>query len=209
MTAASKMVQLRMPFMPVLGDAVLSDDGVYRYSLSRSLDHLGAHETVASDGTPRRRCLFIMLNPSTADALKNDPTVEKCVKLARSARVMRGPGLAGSVSGVWEVDVKGHHVLDIGNLFAFRATSPIELRSASCRPIGPDNDRHLRELVARAHTVVLAWGKHGSLFGRDQEVLALLEGKAVHCIRENMDGSPVHPLYQRDDSSFVPWVGKR
>jgi hypothetical protein len=63
----------------------------------------------------------------------------------------------------------------------------------------------LKELIERAHSVVLGWGKHGAYLGRDREVMALVtdSGKPLYCIKQNLDGSPVHPLYQRDDSKFV------
>lgn len=87
MTAArSRMVQVQLPFMPKSSDAVLSDCGTYRYALSRSLDHQAIDDEFVQGTTNvlRSRCLFVMLNPSTADADVNDPTIEKCIKLARS-----------------------------------------------------------------------------------------------------------------------------
>ncbi len=89
--------------MPKLSAAVLSDCGVYRYTLSRSLDHQGIDDEVSQrTGMPRKRCLFVMLNPSTADADTNDPTIEKCIKLARH----------------W-----GYDRLDVVNLYAYRAAA--------------------------------------------------------------------------------------
>src|SRR5437588_2477108 len=89
------------------GSAVFSPDGRYRYLLTRRL------------GRSRRVATFIMLNPSTADAINNDPTIRKCVGFARR----------------W-----GCGLLQVVNLFALRATEPRVLRAAA-DPVGPENSR--------------------------------------------------------------------
>ena len=220
MTAArSRMVQQPLPFMPVLGDATISECGMYRYTLSRSLDHLGVNSPITTEGIRRRRCLFVMLNPSVADALVNDPTIEKIIKFARELR------LATSSDGT-DFELRQHHVLDVGNLYAYRATDPKELRRAAAqdvlglgtRIIGPDNDVHLSRMAYGAETVVIGWGANSPLPERAGEVINLLraaqarrfgvrhEETTLYCLKQNKDGSPIHPLYQRDDSQFVPYV---
>lgn len=189
--ARSKMVQVRLPFMPELSAAELSSCGTYRYTLTRSLDHQGVADLLIQ-GTElaRRRCLFVMLNPSTADAYANDPTIEKCIKLARR----------------W-----GYQVLDVVNLYAYRATDPKALRHAGIPAdlgmniIGPSNDNWIASLGASASRVVLAWGGNSPMPERAECVLRILEtvyGLDLFCIKQNKDGSPVHPLYQRDDSEL-------
>jgi hypothetical protein len=188
-TARSKMVQVPLPFMPKLSDAELSPCGTYRYMLSRSLDHQGVDDLLIQ-GTERarRRCLFVMLNPSTADALLNDPTIEKCIKFARA----------------W-----GYQRLDVVNLYAYRATDPKALRVAAVPSqlgtniIGPNNDNWIASLAADASRVVLAWGGNSPMPERAGHVLRILETvghQDLCCLKQNKDGSPVHPLYQRDDS---------
>ena len=68
--------------------------------------------------------LFIMPNPSTADELTEDPTINRCVGFVRS----------------W-----GFVSLAVGNLFAYRATYPGEL-CASPDPVGSENDHWLTKL---------------------------------------------------------------
>ena len=144
--------------------AVLSPCGRYRYCLSRTWP------------TGRGTVLFIMLNPSTADAETDDPTIRRCVAFARR----------------W-----GFQQLIVGNLFAWRATSPRELRQVG-DPIGPENDRHLVEMSVSADAIIVAWGAHGGYRNRSQHVLGLL-GSVEH-LGLTKQGHPRHPLYLRADT---------
>src|SRR5438128_11131670 len=110
----------------VIGGATFSRDRRYRYRLWRRWDR------------SRAVVAFVMLSPSTADAMHDDPTIRRCVGFAR----------AWGCGGV-----------DVVNLFALRATDPRALRKAA-DPIGPANERHLRRAVRAAGLVVLAWGAH-------------------------------------------------
>ncbi len=117
--------------------------------------------------------MFLMLNPSTATDAEDDPTIRRCIGYARS----------------W-----GY----VGNLFAYRATAPTALQRAA-HPVGPDNDRMLREMVAQSRLVVAAWGSHGAKYGRRvQEVLNLVR-QPLYCLRPLCSGPPAHPLRQRKD----------
>jgi hypothetical protein len=120
---------------------------------------------------------FIGLNPSTADATADDPTVRRCVGFAKT----------------W-----GFGGVDVVNLFAFRATEPRVLRRAA-DPTGTENDAHLLEVAATAGRVVAAWGIHGSYRGRDEAVLGLLRaaGVKVSCLSHTQAGHPRHPLYAK------------
>lgn len=121
--------------------------------------------------------MFLMLNPSTATDAEDDPTIRRCSGYARS----------------W-----GYGGLYVGNLFAYRATDPTELRRAA-DPVGPDNDRALLEMVAQCGLVVAAWSNHGARYGRRvREVLGLVE-RPLYCLRSLRSGHPAHPLYQRRD----------
>jgi hypothetical protein len=143
----------------ILGSAVFSKCGRYRYVLRRTWNESGP--TV----------LIIGLNPSTADAECDDPTIRRCIGFARD----------------W-----GYGSLLVGNLFAYRATHPRVLKSVA-DPIGPRNDSWLRNLVRQADFVVAAWGIHGSLHSRDMQVLAAVSD--VHCLGVTKAGYPRHPLY--------------
>lgn len=137
------------------------------------------------DASPAR-VTFVMLNPSTADGTQDDPTIRRCVGFARS----------------W-----GFGGVDVVNLFAFRATSPIDLfRTAD--PVGPDNDAHLRRLTGDGRTVVAAWGKQGAMASeRAEQVRHLLHHAGVepYAIAFTRCGTPRHPLYLRGDLSPQPF----
>jgi hypothetical protein len=159
----------------VKASAVLSPGGSYRYLLSREWD----------EALPR--CLFIMLNPSTADATQDDPTIRRCIGFAKA----------------W-----GYGTLDVCNLFAWRATDPKALLKVA-DPVGPENDAHIRRAAAGAGLVVCAWGNHGMLMLRGKAVNDLLrrEGIASSCLGVTGTGQPKHPLYLRGDSIAVQYGG--
>lgn len=152
-------------------DAVISECGQYRYWLSRHWDD-----------TLRPAC-FVMLNPSTADARQDDPTIRRCVSFARSW------GAGGVV---------------VVNLFAFRSTDPSGLRLVT-DPVGPENDTHLRRAVEQCHPVVAAWGAGGGLRNRAAGVQSLLlqVGLPVTCLGVTKDGHPRHPLYVKGSQELV------
>jgi hypothetical protein len=150
--------------------ARISDDGLYRYTLSREWDE--------GDGT----CLFVMLNPSTADATEDDPTIRRCVGFAKS----------------W-----GYRRLEVGNLFAFRATQPDDLFLAD-DPVGQHDDFWLMWLYGRADRIVAAWGAHAKATARATEVLrrvhASIFSDLVVSLGTTKDGAPRHPLYVKGDT---------
>lgn len=130
---------------------------------------------------------LIMLNPSTADADNDDPTIRRCISFARR---------------------EGFGGIGVLNLFAFRATSPMDMKSAD-DPVGPDNDYYSRWLMSHAHaadmSVLAAWGAHGSHLGRDTYVrgLAKMYGARLVTLGTTKDGHPRHPLYVRGDQPLV------
>lgn len=140
----------------------------YRYSLWREWE-----ETAPRVG-------FVMLNPSRADASVNDPTIRRCIALARS----------------W-----GYGSLEVVNLFAYRTAHPEELRQAQ-EPIGTDNDRYLHSLAERVEQIVLAWGNWGNWQGRDRAVLEFFPATRLWCLGLTRLGQPKHPLYL--PASVVP-----
>lgn len=142
----------------------------YRYTLVRTIDHgfLGAPHQAETVN-------FIMLNPSTATATLDDPTIRRCAGYARR----------------W-----GYGTLVVTNLFAYRATAPADMLAAA-DPIGPENDAYISRAARGAALVVAAWGQHGAHRRRDEQVRRLVQaaGKDVHYLRLNANGQPAHPLY--------------
>lgn len=152
--------------------AIISACGKYRYLLTRKWD-------IGRDLT------FVMLNPSTADADIDDPTIRKCIGFAQRF------GYAG---------------LQVVNLFAYRATKPKDCFAAA-DPIGPDNDEHIYNVVVASPEVVCAWGPHASKTKRPAQVLEFLkhEGITPKCLHITKDGSPGHPLMLSYDRPLLPY----
>lgn len=143
--------------------AVYSDCERYRYLLTRVWDPSG------------RRALFVMLNPSTATEVQNDPTVERCERRARAL---------------------GFGAFRVTNIFAWRATDPKNMRAAE-EPIGPGNDAAIADSVPWADQVICAWGTHGAHLDRGPQVEALLRatGERMYHLGLSKAGHPKHPLY--------------
>ena len=156
-----------MSDIPVYSGAYFSPDGVYRYTLRR--DFLTGSGTVA----------FVLLNPSTADATENDPTVTRCVNYAMS----------------W-----GYSALYVLNIFALRSTDPKALY-AHPDPVGPENDDSFRAVLPLCKEVVCGWGNHGTMHNRNLDVIALIKDAGLQpmALRVTQDGNPQHPLYLRRD----------
>lgn len=144
-------------------DAHLSECGKYRYWLSR----------VWNEALPLT--CWIMLNPSTADATEDDPTIRRCMKFAQK----------WGAGGIYVV-----------NLFALRSTDP-KLLAQSLDPIGLDNDRCIMCGCAVWLAVVAAWGVNGVFMGRDRQVTQMLAecGVQLKCLGVTKHGHPRHPLY--------------
>ncbi|MEJ6402453.1 DUF1643 domain-containing protein [Yoonia sp. 2307UL14-13] len=153
----------------VHSSAVYSECEMYRYALTREW---GAG----------KRLVFIMLNPSKATELANDPTIERCQRRAVAL---------------------GFGAFRVVNLFAWRATDPRDLRAAA-EPIGVANDPTIQEAVAWADQVIAAWGVHGDLLGRGEAVKAKLDGP-IYTLGLTKHGHPRHPLYLRYDQQPVLW----
>jgi len=128
--------------------------------------------------------MFIGLNPSTADENNDDPTVRRCIRYAFD----------------W-----GYGGLCMANIFAFRATDPVEMKRAA-DPIGPENDKYLIELSEGAGIVVIAWGNHGSFHDRGNQVLKLLDDFFYLGLTKSKQ--PKHPLYLRKDLKPINGSGK-
>lgn len=153
--------------------AIYSDCERYRYSLTRIWD---------DDG---QKVLFVMLNPSTATEVQNDPTVERCERRARTL------GFGG---------------FQVTNIFAWRDTDPRNMRAAA-DPVGPQNDKTILAGADWADSIVCAWGTHGAHLNRGAQVEALLRS-AQHPLLQlglTKDGHPKHPLYIGYAVRPEPW----
>lgn len=154
--------------------AVFSPCRRYRYRLWRTWDEKLPVAT------------FIMLNPSTADDVENDPTVERCQRRAMQL------GFGG---------------LRVANLFAWRSTDPEALYSATTDPVGRLNDQAIYEQSKDAGIVICAWGTHGNHMGRGKQVLEMLRETGIqpHYLQLNRDGTPKHPLYVSYETQPTPY----
>ena len=155
--------------------ADFSHDRRYRYWLEARLsDDAGV-------------CLFVMLNPSTADEFQSDPTVTRAKGFARS----------------W-----GYGTLWVCNIFALRSTDPKALRQPG-DPIGEENDHHILKSAREADRIVCAWGNHGEHLDRGDETVRMLRkaglsGKMRHLGMTKLN-QPKHPLYLRADTQPIAW----
>lgn len=163
------------------GRAIFSTCGRYRYTLERAWASIP------------RYVLWIMLNPSTADAEKNDATIRRCLGFARE----------WNYTGIL-----------VGNLYGWRATKPQELwdtARAGVDVIGPENPRHIVGLLRRAALVVCAWGQEGPVQRARFDVLqAIRQHHAPHILRMNQGKlgdmqQPSHPLMLRRGLKPVRW----
>lgn len=157
--------------------AVLSIDRKYRYRLTRDVLEAG-------DGA----CCFVMLNPSTADEVIDDPTIRRCIGYARRFNCAR---------------------LEVVNLFAYRSTDPEELYGMTrSDAVGPENDVHIAEACNASDIIICAWGNHGALFNRAGDVVSLIKAQQgaapMMALKINTKSrQPAHPLYLRADAILV------
>ena len=188
--------------------ASFSADERHRYTLTRDLEagakriramtSHGRPAVVAYSPTPssgssilrtysERRCLFVMLNPSTATDTVDDPTIRRCSRFAAS----------------W-----GFDRLMVVNLFSLRSTDPRALYVDETAEGDPENLTTILTVARDAHLIVCAWGAHGSLRGRAEAVARELRaaGRQLHVLKLTKDGHPGHPLYLRGDSRPVTMV---
>lgn len=162
-------------------DALLSSDGRYRYWLTRKW----------ADGM---RVCWVMLNPSTADASTDDPTIRRCIVFSKA----------------W-----GFGSLIVVNLWAARTPDPKALLTLG-DPVGPDNAEAVELAINGSAQVVLAWGTFPARMAAKGYERLRPEGAArdalvpVGCLGRTGDGHPKHPLARGrhripDDQPIIPW----
>jgi len=185
-SSVSVDVQMGLSFESRERGATLSDCGLYRYSLWRRWDYT------------EPSVLFVMLNPSTADAGNDDPTIRKCIGFAKRW------GLGG---------------IRVVNLYAYRATYPRDLTEAVGAGIDPvaasqrwarnANDAAITSAASDAARIIAAWGAWTGPFDlRVSRVQRLLAGRHVEALKLTKHGHPWHPLMARYDlEPLTYWSG--
>jgi hypothetical protein len=159
--------------------AIISRDGKYRYRLERTIN----------TGNPRKLGV-LMVNPSTADAEVDDPTIRRVLGF------MNRLGFGTAI---------------VGNKFAQRTPHVKELAVDPIVAEGPENDKHLRAIMEDADSLLVAWGPVGKLHHplrqrwKDVVRLADAAGKTMYCLGTAQDGHPRHPLMLANDAPFVEW----
>jgi hypothetical protein len=162
--------------------ALVSPCGKFRYRLGRKWD---------IDSVARHLIHFVMLNPSTADADIDDPTIRKCMGFA---------------------DRLGFNEIRVTNLYAYRATDPKDLARNGWQ-IGPDNDHWLSDVACDSHLthgdepVVLAWGANARGHLRAKQVVQMMQSLGAHLFTLHTlgDGTPAHPLMLPYSCRLTPY----
>lgn len=182
--------------------ATISKCGKYRYTLWREwrgagLDKnwqwLGGKDPSGERYGFPKNCVFVMLNPSTADGEQDDPTIRRCVGFAKA----------------W-----GFDRLVVVNLFAFRATEPKTLLALKHDddPVGTENQERIRKIIQDAGLIVCAWGAHGGHMGQDETLLGWLAQDNIYdapirALGLTKEGHPKHPLYVPAKAALIPFDG--
>lgn len=145
----------------------------YRYHLTRTWEPAG------------QKALFVMLNPSTATEVQNDPTVERCERRARAL---------------------GFGAFRVTNIFAWRDTDPRAMKRAA-DPVGPANNAAILDGCTWADRIIAAWGTHGAHLSRGPVVEALMRntGQTIYHLGLSQSGHPKHPLYIAYSQQPLPW----
>ena len=148
--------------------AAISDCELYRYRLTREWDNDAA------------QLCIVMLNPSTADASKDDPTIRRCMRFTQD----------------W-----GFNELIMVNLFAYRTPHPSVLMKSK-HPVGPGNRRALHRVCDGAQRIVVAWGTHGTHLNQESRFADIWTDHTLYCFGVSKNDQPLHPLYQRREAKL-------
>lgn len=149
--------------------AIISKDGRYRYELRRIWQ------------SKTGLVCWVMLNPSTANANFDDPTIRRCM----------------GYTAQW-----GYGGIVVTNLFALRSKDPKELYKSD-DPIGPENYHYIFQASWGAALTVAAWGIKGRYLKQDEKVLAQLTD--VHYLTLTKDKQPGHPLFLKGNLRPIKW----
>jgi len=160
-------------FLNVIKDAILDETRTYRYMLKRQW------------GEDNNNFVnFVLLNPSTANEERDDPTVMACIALAQNM---------------------GFDGLYITNLFALRTKNPDTLKQNK-NPIGDKNDTFIKRYALKSKRIIIAWGNHGEFLRRGEKVIHIISQIQVpYCFEITKKGNPRHPLYIKRSTHPFPW----
>jgi hypothetical protein len=153
--------------------AIISDSGKFRFQLWRIWD------------ADKPKVLWVMHNPSKANAIDDDATIRRCVGFSK----------------LW-----GYGGLYVGNLFPYRATDPKELYKLEVNDLVPAENRvHLFDMINICQIHILAYGNP---IVKDFTPLVTILDKRWHCIKLTKAGNPCHPLYLKSDLKPIPIINK-
>jgi hypothetical protein len=126
-------------------------------------------------------CTWIGLNPSIADETQLDPTLRRIRAFSAAS---------------------GYNGFIMTNLFGLVSTDPDQLYTVD-DPVGPENDHYILQAATETRKVVVAWGILGGYQKRCQTVLKMLACFEVMCLKETMEGYPIHPLYVAGNTELI------
>lgn len=151
----------------VVEPAIFSANRRYRYELRRLVNATAGGEIA-----------WVMLNPSTANEVKDDPTIRRCIDFSRR----------------WQF-----RSLRVVNLLPIRTPSPKEAIAWYYPPIEPayfENLKYIERATQEVDCVMMAWGAHGyRLMGDDTRENICCWTDEAWILGWTQMGQPKHPLY--------------
>lgn len=152
-----------------MNNVIISPCTKYRYFLSSHISE------------QKKTLTFVMLNPSIANALEDDPTIKRCKGFCKSL---------------------GYGTLNVVNLFAHISPDPWELYKTD-DPVGPENTEHLLKAAESSQMIICAWGTKGTINKQNENILNLLKGFDLHALKITKHKHPSHPLYLKAESTPI------
>lgn len=137
----------------------------------------------------RPEMMLVMLNPSTADGMTDDPTIRKCIGFATRL---------------------GFGSIVVVNLFSYRATDPLDLKKAGY-PQGETDNGVIRVAAGKNKNaggrVVAAWGRNAPA-ERAAAVRTMLRNDRIRLFHFGLtkDGQPRHPLMLPYATPMIEWT---
>jgi len=156
-----------------LKTAHISDDGLYRYTLSRVWDR------------SKPMILWIMLNPSTADGKQDDRTIRKIGKFSDDF----------GFGGMWVGNLFAYRSKDPAHLINFMKNHEGSNKEKLEHIVGPDNDKHIKFMVSKSKKVILGWGTNALEISSERVNVVINMFDKAYALTMNSDNSPGHPLY--------------
>lgn len=163
--------------------ALFTPDRKYRYYLSWPVEDGTGMSPLFKEKRKEKVVVWLLLNPSIADAIKLDPTLTRCMGFTKA----------------W-----GGTRMDVVNIYALVSTDPRGLREV-IDPVGIKNDFHILKAIKEADIIVVGWGSCTFAVERAKQIKKMLRKFSVQCLGTNTDGSPKHPLYLHSSTKLVPF----